>query len=169
MTTYRRTTRLCQPEELRPELAQIIQRQLSDLSDEVQLCCETTADKLDDNRLAAWLNASIDNRTHLALVLTPDRLIWARSGDHTPPVCAHARLVDLRIKVVRPRHTRDFALDIYGRMAGTDTRAGGQLLLGPEPDAEQFCLKIGEVMQRFNPPRQNKRPKWWPTWWPGKS
>lgn len=165
MPTYRRTTRLCSPEELRPELARLVEAHLRAHPGEVLLCCETTADKIEGARFSAWSDDTRDTHSCLALVLTPDRLIWARSGDHTAPGCHFVRLINVRIKITHPWKSNDFAVDVYGRMADTKTITGGKLTLGPGPEAERFCVAVGEAMEHYNPTRKSK----WPKWWPGQS
>ena len=84
---------------------------------------------------------------YLALVLTPQRLIWARSSEHTAPTVASAAFADLRVKVFRPRNTLDFGLQLNLRMDNSRwATVTGQLLLGPEPAAEKFCVALGEAM-----------------------
>jgi hypothetical protein len=152
-------------EHLRPELARAIhehaqQQRLGNVAAEALMCCETETEKIITNRLDAWLSGNPDMISYLALVVTPQRLIWARSGDRSAVVAVSAQLIDLRVKVFRPRGTQDFGLQIYGRMAGTRTRVGGQLLLGSEPAAQKFCEEVGQAMERLNPPQKRTGLRW---------
>jgi hypothetical protein len=165
MPDYRRTTRLCPFDQLQPELVTIIRahlqaQNLGNPIDETLMCCETTIDKIG----AAWYDGLIgdtsDTISYLALILTPQRLIWARSGDRTTATAASAPLSDLFVKVIRPRNTRDFGLQLNVRMAGTRGRVTGQLLMGSEPAAKTFCEEIGRVMQIPTKPRKGLWPQW---------
>jgi hypothetical protein len=152
MAEYRRITRTYPFDQLRPELVRVIRdhleaQQLTPLLDEVLACCETTSDKVSASWYDGLFGDATDPLGYLALVLTPQRLIWARSGEHTPPTVASAAFVDLRVKVFRPRNTPDFGLQLNLRMENSRwATVTGQLLLGPEPAAEKFCVAIGEAM-----------------------
>ena len=84
MSDYRRTTRDCTLDQLRPELAEAVRayaqrQQWDNFEADVLACCETTAERISTNRLDAWLNGSAAAITYLALIATPQRLIWAYS------------------------------------------------------------------------------------------
>jgi hypothetical protein len=166
MSKYRRTTRECTIEQLRPELARALrdyaqQQQWRNLETEVVMCCETTAEKISTSKLDEFLDGESDPLTYLALIITPQRLIWMRSGAHIHAAAAAAQLKDVRLKIFRPKRTQDFALDVYGRMEGTRDQVGGQLILGPDPDAQKFCSEVMKAMDDLNPPSAKKpRRKW---------
>ncbi len=163
MPIYRRQTTAYTLEQLRPELAHAIQahleaQQLAHLAAEVCACCETVSDKIGASWYDALFGDTSDFTTYLALALTPQRLIWARSSEQAVPTVASAPLNDLIVKVFRPGNTRDFGLKMTVRIAGTRSVVNGDLLLGPEPAAEKFCVDLGEAMG-FNlmaPPKP-----WW--------
>ncbi len=170
MAEYRRITRTYSVDQLRPELARAIHehleaKNLTNLRDEVIVCCETTSDKVS----ASWYDAllpgdAVDPLSYLALVLTPQRLIWARSSEHTAPTVASAAFTDLRVKVFRPRNTLDFGLQLNIRMENSRwATVTGQLLLGPEPAAEKFCVALGEAMG-FPITKSPPKP-WWSRLW----
>ncbi|HEY4723148.1 MAG TPA: hypothetical protein VII92_14940 [Anaerolineae bacterium] len=166
MSDYRRTTRECNLDQLQPELAHTLQQYfqqhpLSKVEAEILMCCETSSTRTSTNQLDAWLNRDLDTNTTMALLLTPQRLIWALSGERSGIAVASAQLKDLRVKVFAPKGTRDFGLDVYGRMEYTTVRAGGKLFMGPEAAAKQFCEEIGKAMQKLYPPKTKRaRPKW---------
>lgn len=165
MPDYRRATRACPFDQLQPELANAIRdhlqaQNLSSLIDEALLCCETTSDQIGTSWLDALPGGDPDTISYLALILTPQRLIWARHGDRSAATVASAPLSDLFVKVFRPRNTRDFGLQVNVRMAGTRSRVTGQLLLGSEPAAERFCQELGRVMHIPTTPENRSWRRW---------
>jgi hypothetical protein len=76
---------------------------------------------------------------------------------------ASAPLSDLFIKILRPRNTRDFGLQLDVRMADTRRYVSGKLLLGSEPAAEKFCVALGEAMHI--PIMKPPAPPWWSRLW----
>ena len=164
MSDYRRITRECALERLRPELVRAIrahaqQHQLGDIEAEVLMCCETTAEKISSGRLDTVLSGNTDTITYLALLVTPQRLVWARSGDRSATVAASAKLKELRVKVFRPKLTEDIGLEVHGHVEGTRTPVGGQLVMGPELAARKFCEEIKQAMDTVSPPRKGIRPR----------
>ena len=166
MSNYRRTTRECTLDQLRPELAEAVRayaqrQQWDNLEAEVLACCETTAERISTNRLDAWLNSSTPAVTHLALITTADRLIWAYSRDSANTGAASAQYKDMRLKIFRPKHTPDFTVDIYARMDGTREKTGGRFMLGSSPDAQKFCEAVMRATDTLYPPEVEKpRRKW---------
>jgi hypothetical protein len=151
MPEFRRQTHAYALDGLRPELVRIIRehleaQHLTNLANEVIACCETISDKVGASWYDALFGDTSDFTTYLALVLAPQRLIWARSGEHTAPTVASAPFTDMIVKVFRPGNTQDFGLKMTVRIAGTRTVVNGELLLGPEPAAEKFCIALGQAM-----------------------
>ena len=166
MSHYQRTTRECTLDQLQPELAHALrqyfqQHQLSNVEAEILMCCETSSTRTSTNQLDAWLNRDLATDTTLALLLTPERLIWALNSERSGVVVASARLLELRVKVFAPRGSGDFGLDLYGHMADTKVRTGGKLVMGPEEAAKRFCEAIGDAMQKLYPPEKKRN---WPKW-----
>ena len=165
MSDFRRTTRECTLDQLRPELAEAIrayakQQRWGNWEAEVLACCETTAERISTNRLEAWLNSSTPALTQLALIATPDRLIWAFNNSANVGA-ASAQYKDMRLKIFRPKHTPDFSLDIYARMDGTREKTGGRFMLGSSPDAQKFCEAVMRATDHLYPPEVEKpRRKW---------
>ncbi len=92
MSGYARTTRECPINQVHPGLYQIVREyfqkhQLGDPVTETRLCCETVAEKKEPAGLGVLLdpllNEGSDSNFHLAMLLTADWLIWARSGDRS--------------------------------------------------------------------------------------
>jgi len=151
MPEFRRQTHAYTLDQLRPELGRVIHEHLeannlADLANQVLACCETTAD-LVGVWWYDWLPGNTtEPLTHLALVLTPQRLIWARSSERTTPTAVSAPFNDMIVKVFRPGSTNDFGLKLAVRFPGTRGVVNGELLLGPEPAAEKFCIALGQAM-----------------------
>ena len=170
MPEFRRQTHAYTLDQLRPELAQVIHeylaaQNLTSLTNEVSACCETISDKVGASWYDGLFGDTSDFTTYLALVLTPKRLIWARSGDRTAPTVASAPLTDVIVKVFRPGDTKDFGLKLTVRIAGTRSIVDGELLLGPEPAAEKFCIALGQAMG-FDIMAPPPKP-WWENLWRG--
>jgi hypothetical protein len=167
---YHRTTRECTLDQLRPELAEAVRayaqrQQWDNLEAEVLACCETTAERICTNRLDAWLNSSTPAITQLALIGTPDRLIWVFNNSANVGAAsagaASAQYKDMRLKIFRPKNSPDFSLDIYARMDGTREKTGGRFMLGSSPDAQKFCEAIMRATDTLYPPEVKKpRRKW---------
>jgi hypothetical protein len=166
MSNYRRTTRECTLEQLRPELARALrdyaqQQQWGSFEPDVLMCCETVAERIATGRFDALLDGTPDECTYLVLIVTGQRLLWVKSGARAGTGAASTKLTDLRLRISRPRRTQDFALDVYGRMEGTRDRVGGQFILGPGPASQKFCDEIMQAINRLNgPPPPRTRPKW---------
>ena len=69
------------------------------------------------------------------------------------------------VKVFRPGNTKDFGLKLTVRIAGTRNIVNGELLLGPEPAAEKFCVALGQAMG-FDIMAPPPKP-WWENLWRG--
>jgi hypothetical protein len=171
MSEYRRTTRTCTLDQLRPELAEAVhtyaQRQQWDhLEAEVLACCETTAEKISTNRLDAFLNSDVDPVTYLALIATPDRLIWASSTGGTTASAASALYTEMRLKIFTPKFSQGIAFDIFARMDGTGQKVGGRLKLDSGPDARQFCEAVLHATNLLIEASEQAKPrrKWFGRW-----
>ena len=166
MSQYHRTTRECSLAELLPELAEAIrsyaqQQQWVNLEVEVLACCETTAERTSTNLLEAWLNAGTPTLSHLALIATSERLIWASSNDHVPASVASAKYTEMRLKLSTPKNTAGIAVDIYARMERTHEKTGGRLMLEDNSAAREFCEKVKRATDPLYPPAAEKpRRKW---------
>jgi hypothetical protein len=147
MSHYQRTTRACTLDELRLELAEAIRtyaqrQQWDNLEAEVLACCETTTERTPTNRLDAWLNGSAATASHLALIATPRRLIWAYSSDRARAGAASAQYKEMRLKIFTPKRAAGIGVDIYARMEGTGEKTGGRFMLDDNPDARQFSEEV---------------------------
>ncbi len=166
MSQYHRTTRECTIDELRPELAEAIRsyarrQQWDNLEAEILACCETTTERTSINLLDAWLNASVPALSHLVLIATPDRLIWANSSDRFRASAASAQFKEMRLKIFTPRTTAGIAVEIYGRMDEAGEKTGGRFMLDGGPSARHFCEEVKRATDQLHPPAKEKpRRKW---------
>jgi hypothetical protein len=171
MSTYQRTTRECTLDELHPELAEAVRtyaqrQQWPNLETEVVACCETTSERISSNRLDAWLNGGASSLSYLALIATPDRLIWAFGSDHARAAAAgagaaSAQFKEMRLKIFTPKTTAGIAVEIFARMDGARDKTGGRFMLDDGPAARHFCEEVKRVTDPlFSPSPGKPRRKW---------
>jgi hypothetical protein len=167
MSHFQRTTRACTLDELRPELVEAIrayaqQQQWDNLEAEVLACCETTTERTAANRLDARLSGSAATLSHLALIATPHRLIWAYSSDRAHAGAASAQYKQMRLKIFTPKLTAGIGVEIYARMDGTGEKTGGRFMLDDNPDARHFCEEVKHATNPVHPPSEEKprRRRW---------
>jgi len=166
MAEHRRITRTCTLDELRPELAEAIrahaQRQhWTHFEADVLACCETTTENIVINVFDAMLNGSAAPLTYLALIATPQRLIWASSTGGETASAASALYTAMRLKIFTPKSSSGIAFDIYAQMDGTGQKAGGRLKLDSGPEARQFCEEVHRATNLLIQPSEKKpRRKW---------
>jgi hypothetical protein len=140
----------------RPDLARAIrdyarQQQWANLDAEVLACCETTSERISTNRLDALLNSDVDAITTLALIATPQRLIWAHSGEraarHLGSIQGYAP------QNSRPNTRRISPWNMATWTARARKRAGSHA--SPGPTAQKFC----EIMRAPTtyPPKSKSR------------
>ncbi len=164
MSHYQRTTRACTLDGLRPELAAAIRtyaqrQQWDNLEAEVLACCETATERTSTNRLDAWLHRGAATDSYLALIATPQRLIWAYCSDRARAGAASARYQEMRLKIFRPKSTPGIAVDVFGRMDGTREKTGGRFMLDDSPAALDFCEQVQRATAPLRLPAEEK-PRW---------
>lgn len=164
MSHTQRTTRECPFAELRPELAEAIRahaqrRQWQDWEAAIAACCETTTERTHTNRLDAWLHASAPALSYLALIATPDRLIWAFSSDRAHAGAASAPYKDMRLKIFTPKRSVDIAVEIYARMEGSRDKTGGRFMLDGSLAARHFAEEIKRLTDPLIPPEKEPPPR----------
>jgi hypothetical protein len=167
MSHAQRTTRACTLDELRPELAEAIRayaqrQQWVDLEAEVLACCETTTERTNTNRLDALLDGSAATISHLALIATPQRLIWAYGSERARAGAASAQYKEVRLKIFTPKRAAGIGVEIYGRMDGTGEKTGGRFMLDDSPAARHFCEEVKRAIDSLHPPSEEKprRRRW---------
>ncbi|HVM71978.1 MAG TPA: hypothetical protein VMT91_09475 [Anaerolineales bacterium] len=161
MLGYQRTSRICPADTIHSALFQAVQgyfqsHQLGDPATETRLCCETIATRSDQGRLVGWLDGNPDMNIHLAILLTGEWLIWARSGDQTGTVITGTKLQVIKAKAFVRRHTKDMELEISGFLADNKEYVRGSLELGSEPAAQKFCEAVLEAVQKAIPPSRKR-------------
>jgi hypothetical protein len=157
MSDIRRTTRECSVSQLNPRLLQAFRdyfraHQLGDPESESLLCCETVTERGSRGSLAVWLDGNPDASDQLGLILTERWLIWARHGDRSGTITAGIKLTEMRARTYDSRLTKESGLQITGNVADAKGRAQGNLALGPEPAARNFCERVLAAINTANPP-----------------
>jgi hypothetical protein len=162
MSHTQRTTRECSFADLRPELAEAVrahaQRQHWQAWEAaIAACCETTTERTQTNRLEAWLNSSTPALSYVALIATPDRLIWAFSSKAAPAGAASALFKEMRLKIFTPKNKAGIAIDIYARMDGSRDKAGGRFMLDDGPAARHFSEEVKRLTDPLVEPEKPRR------------
>jgi hypothetical protein len=161
MSGYKRTTRECTVTRVQPGLYQAIREYfqkhlLGDPETETHLCIETISQKRDSGGLFTFLdpllNGDLDTTSHLAMLLTSEWFIWARSGDRSGTVINGARFKMLRVKAYVARRTKEMELEVSGFINNTKESVRGTLRMGPDLAAQKFCEEIGQAVNKANPP-----------------
>ena len=161
MIGFDRVTRKCSFSQLPSELAQAIReyfqaRQLADPEDVTSLCCETISEKRNSSKLASLLDGNPDTTIHLAALLTPEWLIWARLGDRSGIVVSGARLKVIRVKAFVSRRTKNMGLEVSGFINDSKEYVRGNLEFGSQEAAQRFCEEVGQAALKANPPAKRK-------------
>ncbi|MGC9395960.1 MAG: hypothetical protein ACP5J4_14040 [Anaerolineae bacterium] len=165
MSTYHRTTRECLVSELRSELYQAVQdyfraQQLGDPETEALICCETTSTKKSAGRLASWLGSEGEAIIYTGMLLTSQRLIWARSASGSDVLLTAAALKEIRVRAYTSPLTRDTGLEVFGFIEGSKGRVRGYIGMGPETAAQKFCDAVVQAVEALNPPVKRKLFGW---------
>ena len=161
MSSFILTTRECPAGQLQPVLYRAIQdfsqaHAVGDLDSSVLFCCETTASRPTPGSIAALLDGNPDTATHLAVIVTPEWLIWARTGDKTGLLAAGARLKGLQVKTFVSKHSKNMELEVSAFLGDPREFVRGSLELGPEPAAQKFCEEVMQAVGRLNPPAKKR-------------
>ena len=169
MNNYKRQTRACTFEELQPALQQALRayfskHELTGLETQILICCETRSERQKTSALETLLGEDRDLVYYLAAFMTPEWLVWARSGDHTKTVVVAAKLKDIHVRPMAFLMVKDTGLNIEGFVDGSFSKIHGYIGLGPEPAAEEFCKVVEDAVEVANPPRRlldlfGKRPQ----------
>ena len=165
MISYVRTTRECRASQLQPGLYQAVRdyfetHQLGDLDTETLMCCETTSQIQNPNKLTSFLDGNPDSTNQLAMLLTAGWFIWARSGDRSGTTVSGAELKAIQVKAFVASRTKDITLEVSGFMADTKEFVRGDLEMSPDLAAQNFRDALGEAVLKANPPVKSKFPRW---------
>jgi len=161
MSDYTRTTRICPVGQINSSLAQVVREyfqthQLGDPETETLLCSETTSRRDAPGKLVAALDGNPDTEIRLAILITPEWLIWARHGDQTGTVVTGTKLQVIKVKVFVRRRSKDMELEVSGFMNDTKEYVRGNLELGPDPAAQKFCEAVDAAVTKAKPPTKKK-------------
>jgi hypothetical protein len=159
MNNYKRRTRACTFEELQPTLQQALrayfsEHELIDVEAQILICCETVSERTKTSALATLLGETRDLVYYLAAFMTPEWLVWARSGDHTKTTVVAAKLKDIHVRPLASLLLKDNGIDIEGFVEGSFTKIHGYICLGTEPAAEAFWKAVEQAVEIANPPRR---------------
>lgn len=161
MSLYTRTTRICSVSQLDPALSQPIRdyfqsRQLGDVEAVTLACCQTVSEKQASGKLGQLLDGNPDANSRLAILLTPDWLVWARKGDTSGIVVNGARLAVIKVQAFTARRTNYMELQVSGFMNASKEFVRGNLELGPDLDARKFCEQVVQAVTKMKPPPRKK-------------
>lgn len=161
MIGYTSTTRECSASRIHPSLYQAVweffqTHQVGDLDAETLLCCETTSEKQNPGHLASILDGNPDLTVHLAVILTAEWLIWARSGDRSGTLVTGTKLKLIQVKAFVAKRTKDMQLEVSGFMVDSKEYVRGNLEMGPETAAQKFCEAVEKTVLKANPPAKRK-------------
>jgi hypothetical protein len=98
------------------------------------------------------LNGDRDITSHLAMLLTDEWFVWARSGDRSVTVINGARFKMIRVKAYVARRTKEMELEVNGFINNTKESVRGNLRMGPDLAAQKFCEEVGQAVNKANPP-----------------
>jgi hypothetical protein len=160
MSDNTRTTRACSFSQLQPELRQVIrtyfqEHQLGDPEAETRMCCETISKKKPAGKLAAWLEGETDTTIHTGMLLTSQRLIWARHGDKSGTKLTAANLKSISVREHASVMGQNPGLEITGYVEGRKSKIHGYIGMGPEEVAKKFRELVKDAINEVNPPAKN--------------
>ncbi len=165
MADFKRYTRECSFDQLRPELAQAMRdyienQKLVGIETDILMCCETTSEKTTPNRssgLLAWLGEDDpDTVVYTGMFVTPEWLFWARIGDKSGTLVTSANFRNVKVKPFSSRFDDDTGLEVSGFIGDAPGRVKGYIGMGPEEAARKFC---DVVVQAADKVRKEARPK----------
>ncbi len=151
MGEYKRSTRECTLEDMRPELKAAINEHierdgLEDVIDAAIYCCETVSTREKKKLFGSKTEVEISSA-----VLTPKWLITAGGREKGDIGVLSARLQELRIqdyeKTKMYAMMADTGLDVYGFPSATGP-ASVFIGLGPEPAAQRLREMLKEAMAK---------------------
>ena len=158
MGDYRRSTRECNFEQLRPEIVTAlrdhIQRyELGDVERETLICCETTNERIKKPGLFDRLIGGDLGPVHyVGIVVTPRYLIWARSGTKDGVTVLSARLRECEVldyaNTPQAQLMPDTGLEVTAMFTGATQRGQTFIGLGPEPSAQNLRQILKQAMQQ---------------------
>jgi hypothetical protein len=158
MSNYKRYTRECTLEQLRPELldalrAYLLGHGLADVEAQIVMCCETMSEKQTTSVLASLFGEDVDQTYYTGAFFTPQILVWVRSGDKTGAAVVSAQLREIRVRPYASPLVKDAGLEVIGYVGDSRTQLRGYIGLGTELAARKFCEAVKQAVDKVNPPR----------------
>lgn len=158
MSNYKRVTRECALEQLRPELLQPIREylqghKLTEVEAQILMCCETLSERQKTSGIAALLGDAPDKLYYTGILVTPDWLIWVHSGAKAGSAVVSAQLKEIHVKPFASLLVKDAGLEVFGYVGEARTHVRGYIGLGSEPAAQKFCETVRQAVDKVNPPR----------------
>jgi hypothetical protein len=161
MTGIHRTTRECTLDSLNPVLLRAFQdyfqrRKLGALKSETCRCCETVTDRSDRS---GWINRLEGSPPvdYLGLILTEQRLLWARAGGASASIVMDAQLKDIVARPYAARLYKEAGLEIAGNVGEQRDVMRGKFALGGEPAAKDFIEAVVLAVNAAAPPPKSLR------------
>lgn len=170
MGSYQRSTKECAFDQLRPELVQAIReyiqnQRLGGIEWDVLGCCETVSEKKHTGKLTSLLEGDLDTLAYTGILVTPQWLIWARSGDKSGLKVFSANLKNVRVKISDSNLIKDTKLEVVGYIGDSPERVRGYIGLGPEEAAQKFCEEVKKAAEKYRkeapPARRRIKLGWW--------
>ena len=158
MSRYKRFTRECRLEQLKPALLDAVRKHLAarGLADEeaqVVMCCETVSERQPATGLSALVKEDADEIYYTGALFTPQWLVWARSSEKSGTAVVSARLKEIRVKPFASLLVSDTGLEVMGDVGDPGARVSGYIGLGAEAAAHKFCEAVKRAVDKANPPR----------------
>jgi hypothetical protein len=158
MSNYKRFTRECALEQLRPELRHalreyLLEHGLANVETEILMCCETVSERQKASALASLLGEDLEEVYYTGAFVTPHWLIWARTGDKSGAGVVSAQLIQIRVRPFASLLVKDAGLEVFGYVGDSRTQVRGYIGLGTESAARKFCEAVKQAVDKVNPPR----------------
>ena len=152
METYKRSTRECSFEDMRPELAKALRKhietyKLGDIEASLLICCETTSTHQKQGLFANGAETSITG-----MFVTSQLLVWTSEKGNGKPAVASALLRNIdahdfentAMYQVKP----DSGMNISGRYTDVTKQGQSFIGLGTDPAGEKFRQVLQHAIQK---------------------
>lgn len=157
MSRYKRFTRECTLEQLKPTLLEAIRkhlqaRGLAEEEAQVVMCCETVSRRQPATGLSALVKEDTDEIYYTGALFTPQWLVWVRSSEKSGTAVISARLKQIRVRPFASLLVSDNGLEVSGMVGDPLAHVQGYIGLGPESAARKFCEAVKLAVDKVNPP-----------------
>jgi len=149
---WKRSTKECSLDQLRPELATAIreymqEHELAGWEDTVQICCETVSERAKVDLLSRLLG-STQKVVYSAALITPRWLIYAVSDANKGASALAMQLADAEISHQLAELTQDHGPNLLAFRLGNSMRESLFIGLGEGSAADQFESMLRAVVQQ---------------------